>query len=64
MLWKILAIIFMADYLERVWIVPLFQKWFFKRHKDAEAIYWGSQKMTAEMMLANIEDEEEESEGD
>lgn len=58
MMWKVLAIIFMADYLERVWIVPLFQKWFFKRNRDAEAIYWHAQKMAAETMLANIEYDE------
>lgn len=64
MMWKILAIIFIADYLERVWLVPLWQKFWFKKHPDAAAIHFGSLKMAAEIALANLEDEEEESEGD
>ena len=64
MLWKILAIIFIADYLERVIIVPAFQKIFWKRHPEAEALHYEALKLTAEMALANLKDEEEELEGD
>ena len=60
MLWKILAIIFMADYVERVILVPVFQKFFWKRHPEAKAIHYSSIKLAAEMALASIEDEEEE----
>lgn len=64
MLWKVLAIIFIADYIERVILVPVFQKFFWKRHPEAKAIHYNSIKMAAEIALASIEDEEETSEGD